>query len=153
MSIIREHTQATLTDAWRTINIDLLQEDSSVNFDTSTLRPPGSVPDVSEADVRAVTARARQLLRSGDAEGALRACLESPVYDNGGANTDAVRDAALQTVVEVLQSIKASDMTGVLRAIYDSPGGSELVDVLMKYLYVFPSSFIGLFTLPYGCTC
>ncbi|KAL2116409.1 hypothetical protein VTJ04DRAFT_8577 [Mycothermus thermophilus] len=135
MSIIREHTQATLTDVWRTINIDLLQEDSSVNFDTSTLRPPGSVPDVSEADVRAVTARARQLLRSGDAEGALRACLESPVYDNGGANTEAVRDAALQTVVEVLQSIKASDMTGVLRAIYDSPGGSELVDVLMKYLY------------------
>ncbi|KAL2265218.1 hypothetical protein VTJ83DRAFT_6318 [Remersonia thermophila] len=133
MSIIREHTQHTLTDVWRTINIDALQEDSSVNFDTSALRPP--VPEISEADVRALTSRVRQLLRGGDAEGALRACLESPVYENGGSNTEAAKEAALQTVVEVLQSIKASDMTPVLRGIYASEGGSEALDVLMKYLY------------------
>ncbi|KAL2175287.1 actin-related protein 2/3 complex subunit 5 [Thermothelomyces heterothallicus CBS 202.75] len=129
MSIIREHTQATLTDAWRTINIDALQEDSSVNFDTSTLRPP--LPEVSEAEVRQLTSQVRQLLRGGDAEGALRGCLESPVY----AGSDAAREAALQTVVEVLQSIKASEMTPMLQRIYASPGGSECLDVLMKYLY------------------
>lgn len=46
------------------------------------------------------------------------------------------QDAHLQTVVEVLQSIKASEMTPMLQRIYGSEGGSELLDVLMKYLWV-----------------
>jgi actin related protein 2/3 complex subunit 5 len=130
MSIIREHTQATLSDAWRTINIDALQEDSSVNFDTATLHPPQ--PEISEGDARQIQGQVRQLLRGGDAEGALRGCLETPVY-NGG---ELARDTHLQTVIEVLQSIKASEMTPMLQRIYASPGGSECLDVLMKYLYV-----------------
>lgn len=51
---------------------------------------------------------------------------------------DRMQDAHLQTVIEVLQSIKASEMTPMLQRIYDSEGGSELVDVLMKYLSVCP---------------
>ncbi|KAK3304044.1 actin-related protein 2/3 complex subunit 5 [Chaetomium strumarium] len=129
MSIIREHTQATLSDAWRTINIDALQEDSSVNFDTATLHPPQ--PEISEGDARQIQSQVRQLLRGGDAEGALRGCLETPVY-NGG---ELARETHLQTVIEVLQSIKASEMTPMLQRIYSSPGGSECLDVLMKYLY------------------
>ncbi|KAF3766089.1 Arp2/3 complex 16 kDa subunit ARPC5 [Cryphonectria parasitica EP155] len=129
MSVIREVTAASMTDAWRTIDIDALQEDSSVNFDTSTLHPP--LPEVGEAEVRALAGQVRQLLRGGDAEGALRGCLEMPVY-NG---PDLAKDAHLQTVVEVLQSIKASEMTPMLQTIYASEGGSELLDVLMKYLY------------------
>lgn len=139
MSIIREHTQATLSDAWRTIDIDALEEDSPANFDTATLRPPQA--EVGEADVRQLTAQVRQLLRGGDAEGALRGCLETPVYATatsagGDAGNELARDAALQTVIEVLQSIKASDMTPMLQRIYGSPGGSECLDVLMKYLCV-----------------
>lgn len=42
----------------------------------------------------------------------------------------------MQTVLEVLQSIKASEMTPMLQRIYATEGGSELLDVLMKYLYV-----------------
>ncbi|KAK3371568.1 actin-related protein 2/3 complex subunit 5 [Lasiosphaeria ovina] len=129
MSIIQQHTQATLSDAWRTINIDALQEDSSVNFDTSTLHP--ALPETSEAEVRQLTNQVRQLLRGGDAEGALRGCLESPVY----RGRDEAKEAHLQTVIEVLQSIKASDMTPMLQRIYASPGGTECLDVLMKYLY------------------
>ncbi len=79
MSIIQQHTAASLSDAWRTINIDALQEDSSVNFDTSTLHPPQ--PETSEAEVRQINAQVRQLLRGGDAEGALRGSLEMPVYN------------------------------------------------------------------------
>lgn len=45
------------------------------------------------------------------------------------------QDAHLQTLTEVLQSIKASEMTPLLQSIYSSPGGSELLDVLMKYIY------------------
>ncbi|KKY38178.1 putative arp2 3 complex 16 kda subunit [Diaporthe ampelina] len=125
MSIIQQHTSASLSDAWRTINIDALQEDSSVNFDTSTLHPP--LPEIGEAEVRSLAGQVRQLLRGGDAEGALRGCLEMPVY-NGNDLT--------KTVVEVLQSIKASEMTPMLQRIYQGDGGSELLDVLMKYLYV-----------------
>lgn len=79
MSIIQQHTSASLSDAWRTINIDALQEDSSVNFDISTLHPP--LPEIGESEVRSLAGQVRQLLRGGDAEGALRGCLEMPVYN------------------------------------------------------------------------
>lgn len=83
MSIIQQHTSSSLTDAWRTINIDALDPDSSQNFDTSTLHPP--LPEISEAEVRQLNQGVRQLLRGGDAEGALRGCLESPVYSGDEA--------------------------------------------------------------------
>lgn len=41
----------------------------------------------------------------------------------------------LATVVEILQSIKQSDMSPMLSRIYGSEGGPETLDVLMKYLY------------------
>ncbi|KAI1506249.1 actin-related protein 2/3 complex subunit 5 [Biscogniauxia marginata] len=129
MSIIQQHTSATLSDAWRTINIDALDPDSSQNFDISTLHPP--LPEIGEAEVRQLNGQVRQLLRGGDSEGALRGCLESAVY-NG---SESAKDAHLQTVIEVLQSIKASEMTPMLQRIQGSEGGSELLDVLMKYLY------------------
>lgn len=83
MSIIQQHNDASLSDAWRTINVDALDPESSQNFDTTTLHPP--LPEVSEAEVRQLNGQVRQLLRGGDAEGALRGALESPVYsgDNG----------------------------------------------------------------------
>ena len=121
------------SDAWRTINIDALTEDSSLNFDTSTLHPP--LPEISEAEVRQLNGQIRQLLRGGDAEGALRGALEFPVY----SGPEQAKDAHLQTVIEVLQSIKASEMTPMLQRIYGTDGGSECLDVLMKYLYAFPT--------------
>lgn len=81
MSIIQQHTAASLSDAWRTIDVDALTEDSSVNFDTSTLHASSNLPETSDADARQINAQVRQLLRGGDAEGALRGCLEMPVYN------------------------------------------------------------------------
>ena len=83
MSIIQQHTSASLSDAWRTLNVDALDPDSSVNFDTSSLHPPQ--PEISEADARQINAQVRQLLRAGDAEGALRGALEMPVYNGTDA--------------------------------------------------------------------
>lgn len=128
MSIIQQVSDSSFSDAWRTINIDALEEDSPFNFDTSIMRPP--VAEISEAEVRQLSGQVRQLLRAGDNDGALRGCLEMPVY----AGTDAAKDAALQIVVEVLQSIKASEMNPLLTRLYASENGSELLDVLMKYL-------------------
>lgn len=155
MSIIQQHTSASLSDAWRTVNIDALNEDSAVNFDTSTLHPPQ--PEITEADVRSLSGQVRQLLRGGDAEGALRGSLEQPVYNGTDAakvsdlrrnlegvtpltNAFQTQDAQLQTIIEVLQSIKASEMTPLLKRIYESDGGNECLDVLMKYMYVVPGA-------------
>lgn len=37
--------------------------------------------------------------------------------------------------MEVLQSIKASEMSPLLKSIYATEGGSEALDVLVKYMY------------------
>ncbi|KAH8670196.1 actin-related protein 2/3 complex subunit 5 [Tricladium varicosporioides] len=129
MSIIQQVTAASLTDNWRTINIDALDPESSSNFDTSTLHP--AFAPVSDNEVRTLGQQVRQLLRGGDAEGALRGALEMAPY---GGN-DAVKEVHLQTVTEVLQSIKASEMTPMLQRIFKTEGGSDALDVLMKYLY------------------
>ncbi|KUJ15197.1 Arp2/3 complex subunit [Mollisia scopiformis] len=129
MSIIQQVSNATLNDNWRTINIDALDPESSSNFDTSTLHP--AFAPVSDSEARNIGQQVRQLLRGGDAEGALRGALESAPY--GG--DVAVKEIHLQTVTEVLQSIKASEMTPMLQRIFQSEGGSEALDVLMKYLY------------------
>ncbi|KAK5017920.1 hypothetical protein LTR16_008099, partial [Cryomyces antarcticus] len=63
---------------YRTINIDLLDPESSANFDLSTLTP--SVQPVSTSDVQTLAGQIRQLLRGGDTEGALRGALENAPY-------------------------------------------------------------------------
>lgn len=78
MSIIQQVTTASLTDNWRTINIDALDPESSANFDTTTLHP--AFAPVSESEVRGLGQQVRQLLRGGDAEGALRGALEGAPY-------------------------------------------------------------------------
>lgn len=49
--------------------------------------------------------------------------------------TNMIQEIHLATVVETLQSIKQSDMSPMLSRIYESQGGPEVLDVLMKYLY------------------
>jgi actin related protein 2/3 complex subunit 5 len=78
MSIIQTHTAASLSENWRTINVDALDPESSQNFDISTLH--SALPNVSEAEIRQLAGQARQLLRGGDTEGALRGvCEGAPV--------------------------------------------------------------------------
>lgn len=130
MSIIQQVSNATLSDNWRTINIDALDPDSSTNFDISTLS--AQFPPVSDADIRNLAQQVRQLLRGGDAEGALRGALENAPY----GSSDLVKELHLGTVMEVLQSIKASEMTPLLKKIMGSEGGGDVLDCLMKYLCV-----------------
>lgn len=86
MSIIQSHTTASLSDNWRTINIDALDPESSQNFDLATLYPAAA--DVSDAEIKQIGGQVRQLLRGGDAEGALRGVLESAPW---GAQDDSVK--------------------------------------------------------------
>ena len=114
---------------WRTINIDALDPDSATNFDLHTLTP--AVQPISTADVQTLGGQIRQLLRGGNPEGALRGALENPPY---GAD-EAGKAIHLTTVTEILQSIRQAEMTPLLQRIYQSEGGSEACDTLMKYLY------------------
>ncbi|KAK3174218.1 hypothetical protein OEA41_001462 [Lepraria neglecta] len=117
------------TANWRTINIDLLDPESSANFPVASLLP--ALPQVSAAEVQTLSGQIRQLLRGGDTEGALRGALENAPY---GGDAGA-KEVHLATVSEILQSIKASEMSPILSRIYSSENGPETLDVLMKYLY------------------
>ena len=113
---------------YRTIDIDALDPDSAANFDLTSLAP--DVVPVSTADVQTLAGQIRQLLRGGDTEGALRGALENVPYGSDQQG----KDVHLATVTEILQSIRQSDMSPILQRIFQSEGGSELLDVLMKYL-------------------
>jgi hypothetical protein len=91
MSIIQQVSNATLNDNWRTINIDALDPESSSNFETSTLHP--AFAPVSQNEIATLGQQVRQLLRGGDAEGALRGALEGAPY--GGDAAVKVRGALL----------------------------------------------------------
>jgi actin related protein 2/3 complex subunit 5 len=114
---------------WRTINIDALDPDSPANFDLTSLTP--AVTPISTADVQSLAGQIRQLLRGGDNEGALQGALENAPY---GAD-DKGKEIHLATVIEILQSIRQSEMSPILGRIYSAPGGTEALDVLMKYIY------------------
>lgn len=50
----------------------------------------------------------------------------------GGETNGGEQDAHLQTVLEILSSIKAVEMSPILSRLYSGPTGTELLDVLMK---------------------
>lgn len=68
---------------WRTINIDLLDPESSANFSTASLSP--TVAPVSTAEVQGLASQIKHLLRAGDTEGALRGALENAPYGGDGS--------------------------------------------------------------------
>lgn len=127
MSVIQQQSNATLTDSWRTLQIDHLDPDSPHNFPISSLHPELPAPP-SLDQVRQFGTQIRQLLRGGDAEGALRSALENPPY---GAE-DAVKDEHAKVVLEVLSGIRAGEIPAVLKNLMS--GGGEEVDVLVKYM-------------------
>ncbi|KAK3679417.1 hypothetical protein LTR78_000978 [Recurvomyces mirabilis] len=114
---------------WRTINIDALDPESSYNFDLSTLTP--AVLPVSTQDVQTLSGQIRQLLRGGNAEGALQGALENAPY---GADEQG-KAAHFSAVTECLNQIRQAEMTPLLQRLYKTEAGSELCDTLMKYLY------------------
>ncbi|KAE8357686.1 actin-related protein 2/3 complex subunit 5 [Aspergillus caelatus] len=116
---------------YRTINIDVLDPESSVNFPMETLLPPTLPAPTTSSEAANVASQVRQLLRSGDAEGALRAVLDTAPL--GG--DDRAKEVHLATVIEVLQGIRQGEMMRVLEGVCNGQGGSERADCLMKYLY------------------
>ncbi|KKK12292.1 hypothetical protein P175DRAFT_0508640 [Aspergillus ochraceoroseus IBT 24754] len=117
---------------YRTINIDALDPESAVNFPMETLLPASLPAPANSSTAANVAAQVRQLLRSGDAEGALRHVLETAPL--GG--DDRAKEVHLATVVDVLQGIRQAEMAKVLEGVCTGGAqGGERADCLMKYLY------------------
>lgn len=117
---------------YRTINVDAYDPDSTLNFPLSTLLPASLPGPTTAAEAASIGQQIRQLLRSGDAEGALQGALDTAPL--GG--DDAAKQVHLATVVDVLQGIRQSDAPRVLGNLLKGEGGSERADCLMKYLCV-----------------
>ncbi|BDD57052.1 hypothetical protein MPDQ_007399 [Monascus purpureus] len=116
---------------YRTINIDVYDPDSSINFPMDTLLPPNLPAPATSSEAAAAATQVRQMLRGGDPEGALRAVLDTAPL--GG--DDRAKEVHLATVIEVLQGIRQGEMLRVLEGVCTGEGGSERADCLMKYLY------------------
>jgi actin related protein 2/3 complex, subunit 5 len=122
---------------YRTINVDVLDPEAPINFPLESLLP-GTLPPPTTSNAAAnVATQVRQLLRSGDSEGALRYVLETAPL--GG--DDRAKEVHLATVVEVLQGIRQGEMARVLEGVCSGEGGSERADCLMKYMYIPPSFY------------
>ena len=123
---------------YRTINIDVLDPESSINFPMDSLLPSNLPPPTNAGATASVASQVRQLLRGGDTEGALRHVLDTAPL---GGDSQA-KDVHLATVVEVLQGIRQNEMTKVLEGVCSGEGGVERADCLMKYMFVFFSTFL-----------
>jgi actin related protein 2/3 complex subunit 5 len=116
---------------YRTVNVDIYDAESPINFPLATLQPSSLPAPTSAAAAASIAQQVRQLLRSGDSAGALAGALDTaPLGGDDGA-----RQVHLTTVVEVLQGIRQSDVAKVLESVLAGPGGRERGDTLMKYLY------------------
>lgn len=115
---------------YRTIDVDILDPESSVNFPISTLLPSNLPPPSSSSAAASIASQVRQLLRSGDSEGALRHALDTAPL----AGDDRAKEVHLATVIEVLQGIRQGEMTQILEGVCSGEGGVERGDCLMKYL-------------------
>jgi hypothetical protein len=117
---------------YRTINIDVLDPESSANFPMDTLLP-GTLPEpTTSGGAASVAQQVRQMLRGGDPEGALR-----HVLDTAPLSGDAqAKEVHLATVIEVLQGIRQGEMLKVLEGVIAGEDGTDRADCLMKYMYV-----------------
>lgn len=128
---------------YRTLNTDLYDPDSPLNFPLSTLLPSNLPPPSTATEASKIGQQIRQVLRSGDAEAALQGVLDTaPLGGDEGA-----KQVHLGTVVEVLQGIRQADVARLLGGLVKGEGEGEgggggmgRADCLMKYLYVFPFS-------------
>ncbi|RAH72290.1 actin-related protein 2/3 complex subunit 5 family protein [Aspergillus aculeatinus CBS 121060] len=117
---------------YRTINIDVLDPDASINFPMDTLLPATLPAPTTSSAAAAVAGEVRQLLRGGDPAAALRHVLDTAPL--GG--DERAKEVHLAAVTEVLQGIRQAEMSRVLEGVCTGEdGGAERADCLMKYLY------------------
>ncbi|KAI0819822.1 arp2/3 complex subunit [Trametes gibbosa] len=110
---------------FRKIDIDLYDED--VLLDSELYETDARDPAQALSDVRQKAAAVRGSLSKGDIVGALTLVLEDSPY---GPTLEEAKNLNLQTLVSILNSTKATEIPGVVKAL-----STDAQDTLMKYLY------------------
>lgn len=116
---------------YRTVNVDAYDPESSENFPLESVLPSSLPAPSTQGETAQIATQVRQLLRAGDSLGALQSALETAPL----AGDDSAKQVHLTTVLEVLQGIRASDVSRLLEQMLKQPGGNALGDTLMKYIY------------------
>lgn len=114
---------------FRKIDIDQYDPDRFLAQDLIPPQPPVSMDEIKQRQTAV-----KRLLSQGDYQGALETALRDPPY--GGA--DDVKTVNLQTVLDVLLTLKSNTITPLVEAL-----PSDLQDVLIKYIYKGMSSPLG----------
>ncbi|KAI0920220.1 hypothetical protein AcW1_002023 [Taiwanofungus camphoratus] len=110
---------------FRKLDIDQYEEDVLLESELYEADPRD--PDQVLNDAKQKALAVRSSLAKGDIPGALNAVLEGAPY---GPNVEDAKTLTLQTLVSILNSTKATEIPGVVKAL--SP---DAQDTLMKYLY------------------
>ncbi|CAO3596750.1 unnamed protein product [Absidia cylindrospora] len=113
--------------SWRRIDIDQYDEDAYTEDEILAEFDTGLSPEQIEAETQSRTTNVRNLMTKGDLNSALLRSLESPPY---GRNVDNAKLASTQSVVELLNGFRATDIAETVKNL-----GNEQRDILMKYLY------------------
>ncbi|KAI0776625.1 ARP2/3 complex 16 kDa subunit (p16-Arc)-domain-containing protein [Trametes elegans] len=111
--------------SFRKIDIDQYDEDALLDTELYDADPRD--PSQALNDVKQKAAAVRGSLAKGDVVGALTLVLEDAPY---GPNVEEAKNQNLQTLVSILNSTKAAEITGVVKAL-----STDAQDTLMKYLY------------------
>jgi len=114
-----------MASAFRKIDIDAYDEDAlheSELYEADT-RDPAQVLD----EARQRQAAVRSSLAKSDVSGALSVILDNAPY---GPNVDEAKVLTLQTLLTILNTTKATEITGVIKSL-----SQDSQDTLMKYLY------------------
>ncbi|OCH90109.1 arp2/3 complex subunit [Obba rivulosa] len=112
-------------DNFRKIDID--QYDEDVLLESELYEPDPRDPAQVLDDVKQKVTAVRSSLAKGDITGALDLVLDNAPY---GPNVDEAKNINLQTLLSILNSTKATEIPGVVKAL-----STDAQDTLMKYLY------------------
>ncbi|KAI0640966.1 arp2/3 complex subunit [Trametes meyenii] len=107
--------------------IDIDQYDEDVLLDSELYETDPRDPAQALNDVKQKAAAVRGSLSKGDIVGALNLVLEDAPY---GTAVEEAKNLNLQTLVSILNSTKATEIPGVVKAL-----STDAQDTLMKYLY------------------
>ncbi|KAI9302824.1 actin-related protein 2/3 complex subunit 5 [Cunninghamella echinulata] len=113
--------------SWRKIDVDQYDEDAYTEEEFLAEFDSGLSLAEIESQAQTRNTDVRNLMTRGDLNSALIQSLENPPY---GRNVDSAKFLSTQTVVDVLNASRATDIPDMIKTL-----SNDQRDTLMKYIY------------------
>ncbi|KAL7752581.1 arp2/3 complex subunit [Sorochytrium milnesiophthora] len=113
----------------RQVDVDAVVADEDFGDEAQAQRPAAIPLPELMATVNKKTAEIQSHLQRGNAANALLAGLGNPVY--GDADVAPAKDQYARVIIDILSSVRSTDIPNVLKSITDPTA----LDVLLKYVY------------------